>query len=477
MARVVIVGGSLGGLTAAAALADEAALVTVLERDAAPLVRGTSVARRRGTPQDGHLHTLQCGGVANLEALLPGFAAQMRRLGALEMDRATELHAMSPAGELYHDYETEDGARDLVFVMTRPVVDAAARAVLREKFPNVTICWETAARGLRFDGGGRVAGVALADGRALDADLVVDATGRNSALPAWLAERGLGETPAYSYRMDLGYSTLIYKLPGDGEHHSRRRGDHLTLCQPQPFRGNHRGGAVVRLTPEAAANAVLDVDPAATYAMATLWGNFDHQPRCRTAEEATAFMARLPFAAVARVLQNATPVDGPRQFAKREQTWRRFDALPQWPDGLVATGDAVVSLNPAFGQGIAVSSKMALVLRRHARELLLNGAGSPGAAQRCQRELCAQARTPFFLNALLDGLMPQTTFSGLPLAVPSRLLWPATRLLLHAASKSAVVMAAFMRVADLRASVFTLLHPSVVARVLYWAAAWVLTGR
>jgi hypothetical protein len=52
-----------------------------------------------------------------------------------------------------------------------------------------------------------IAGVLLADGSQLAADLVVDCSGRQSQMPQWLAAAGLGAPRAAEVNADLGYAS------------------------------------------------------------------------------------------------------------------------------------------------------------------------------------------------------------------------------------------------------------------------------
>src|SRR5439155_26604208 len=87
--------------------------------------------------------------------------------------------------------------------------------------PNVTLLEGWEATGLTSaPGSERVTGVRLfrpgdLDRVELDADLVVDATGRGSRTPRWLAE--LGYRPPTQERVDigLGYASRPYEAPAD----------------------------------------------------------------------------------------------------------------------------------------------------------------------------------------------------------------------------------------------------------------------
>ncbi len=86
--RCVIVGASIAGLTAAAAVAGRFDEVLVVERD-----RLIDVPEpRRGVPQSGHGHVLLVSGARALEELFPGLAEDLRAAGAVTLaDLGTDM--------------------------------------------------------------------------------------------------------------------------------------------------------------------------------------------------------------------------------------------------------------------------------------------------------------------------------------------------------------------------------------------------
>jgi len=71
----------MGGLTAAAALADFFDQVLVLERDTLP----SEPAHRAGTPQGRHVHGLLLSGQRALSELFTGFGMDLARAGAVPL--------------------------------------------------------------------------------------------------------------------------------------------------------------------------------------------------------------------------------------------------------------------------------------------------------------------------------------------------------------------------------------------------------
>lgn len=75
--------------------------------------------------------------------------------------------------------------------------------------------WKSHSRGrapLSVDLG---AGVVLKDGSEISADVVVDASGRNSRVSEWLEAAGCSAPPQQVINSGLGYGTRTYKMPED----------------------------------------------------------------------------------------------------------------------------------------------------------------------------------------------------------------------------------------------------------------------
>ena len=92
MARIVVLGGGVCGLTAGMLLARDGHEVTVLERDAAPVPESVDEAweqwSRDGVTQFRMAHFLQPAGRVVLEEALPDVLQALVSAGALRLDRA-----------------------------------------------------------------------------------------------------------------------------------------------------------------------------------------------------------------------------------------------------------------------------------------------------------------------------------------------------------------------------------------------------
>ncbi|MFI5571270.1 FAD-dependent oxidoreductase, partial [Streptomyces sp. NPDC051740] len=206
--RAVVLGGSMAGLLAARVLADSYGEVLVVERDDI----GGSTTARRGVPQGRHVHGLLARGQQVLDELFPDFTEEAVAAGIPTGD----------LGELrwfFGGRRLSPRATGLVCVSaTRPLLESRVRARVAA-LGNITFLERHDITGLVTDeAGANVTGVRVqghdADSteRTLTADLVVDATGRASRTPVWLEELGYGRPEEDRIRIDLSYTTRLFRL-------------------------------------------------------------------------------------------------------------------------------------------------------------------------------------------------------------------------------------------------------------------------
>src|SRR4051794_7957426 len=192
MARIVVIGGGVGGLTSAMLLARDGHEVTVLERDPTVPPDNADAAwnnwERRGVNQFRMIHLFAPRFHALLRAELPDVIDEVEALGAIRFNPMLLVPEETSGG-----YRESDAEFTMVSAR-RPVMETAlARAGARTD--RLEVRRGAAGAGLLTDGEApngvpNVVGVRLDTGEELRADLVVDAAGRRSALPAMLGAVG-----------------------------------------------------------------------------------------------------------------------------------------------------------------------------------------------------------------------------------------------------------------------------------------------
>jgi 2-polyprenyl-6-methoxyphenol hydroxylase-like FAD-dependent oxidoreductase len=211
--HAVVIGGSMAGLMTARVLADYFEQVTVLERDRVdnqPIVH-------KSTPQGHHLHALLLGGQQVLSSLFPNFLDRLRSLGAVPFRVGKEFAFFLPDGKAYINTGAVREPRDLGFdghSQSRGLLEYCVRQCTLA-LPNVRFESGSAVRGLQHEQA-RIRGVHyshLGEATTLAADLVVDAGGRGSHAPRWLAEFGFPVPAETIIGVDFAYASTKFRIP------------------------------------------------------------------------------------------------------------------------------------------------------------------------------------------------------------------------------------------------------------------------
>jgi 2-polyprenyl-6-methoxyphenol hydroxylase-like FAD-dependent oxidoreductase len=348
MARVCVIGGGVCGLAAAMLLARDGHDVTVIERDAEDAPETLDGAwrdwDRKGVAQFRQPHNLHARARHILAAELPDVLDALRAAGAFQMD---PLASLPP-------FVTDRAPRpgdDRFWTLTgrRPMIETIfARAARKE--PHVEVMRGERVLGLVtgaevMPGVPHVTGVETETHGAIDADLVIDAMGRQSKLPAWIADTG-GRRP-YEEAEDcqFTYYTRYFASRSGG--------------LPQP---------VAPLLSEFA-----------TYSVLTLPADNDHWSVTVFTSNADQPMKRLRDAQTWGKVIAAHPLhkhwlDGEAQtdvlpIAGIMDRYRRFvvDGVPV-ATGVLAVADAWACTNPSAGRGISVGLMHAVRVRDVVRD-------------------------------------------------------------------------------------------------------------
>ncbi|WP_037732114.1 NAD(P)/FAD-dependent oxidoreductase [Streptomyces megasporus] len=438
--HAVVLGGGLAGTLAAAALARHLEKVTIVERDVLP----DGPEPRRGVPQARHSHLLWSGGARAIETLLPGTTDALLAAGARRIGLPSGLVLLTAHGWMRRWPETQfmiACSRDLLDWVVRRQALAQPGVVLRQGLRGV----EPVGTAERITGV-RVRDEASGETSVLEADLVVDASGRASRAGRWLTDLGLPPVHEMVVDSGLAYATRIFRAPP-----AAGKDFPVITVQADPRDGRPgRGGVLLPIEGERW--------------LVTISGTRGGEPPTDE-EHFLEFARRLRSPVVAELVEDAeplTPIHGSHSTANRR---RYFERLRAWPDGFVVIGDAVAAYNPVYGQGMSVLAGGAVAIG----EILGRHGLRPGTARRLQRALARPVAGAWKTATGQDVLFPDVV-GPRPSSVDRLLLRYVDRLFETALSRRAAAEA-FIDMLTLSAPMGRLIGPKALLAAVRGPAA------
>ncbi|MEU6666087.1 monooxygenase [Streptomyces sp. NPDC046727] len=428
--HAVVIGAGMAGLAATRVLADRFEAVTVIERDTLP----SASAPRAGVPQGHHVHGLLALGAEVFEGYFPGLRSELEQAGAPVWDWGEGLCAVLPKGT-----PPPTPMAMPIQTFSRPLLEHVLRRRVRALEP-VTLRDGLTVTGLRTAGPGKVVGVRVKDGDGEDeiaADLVVDASGRSSHLPQWLAALGLPSPRTTTVDAQVGYASRTYSCP-EGQASPSWMG----LLQPLRAPDFHKGCYAIQIE-----NKALHV---------TLHGAGGSQLP-HSDEDFLAFATTLP-GPIADTIASLTPTSAVRRYARTVNRRIAYHRLARWPDGLIALGDSVCTFNPAYGQGMTVAALEARLLEQM---LCSRRTHTPLDGQVFQQRLARVTASSWLMATIPDRAWEQ-----------SRPAWPVKagnwfmNRLIDTVPHDAQLYTAFSGLFHMTAGPLTLAHPRLLSRVL-----------
>jgi 2-polyprenyl-6-methoxyphenol hydroxylase-like FAD-dependent oxidoreductase len=435
--RAVVIGAGIGGLATAGALAQYFEQVDILERDRL----AATAESRSGTPQDRHPHGLLAGGLRALDQIFPGFKSDLAAAGAVPVSFARDVQFEHPqVGVLpKRDFGISVlcATRPLIELVLRRRAEAVANIMLRPASRVIGI--------VPAAGGAGVRGVQFVNGsgrfETLDADLVVDASGRGAPTLTLLDALCWDRPQMTAIGVDITYATAVVEMPPDATTEWK-----LVLTLPDP---PHLALHAIMVPTEDGRWITAIADHSATAWIET-WDAFLEASRS------------LITPTVHNALRYAQPPEGIRHYRFPVSTWKHFERLPRLPRGVLPVADAFCRFNPIHGQGMSSAAKQALLLQ----DVLDRAAADPDPIAAVQAgfmaEVASVLETPWIMSTSGDLAFPQTRGERPDNFTDARQFEAA---LFRAAVADPVVHRAMIEVAQLLQPHQRLREPDIIRRI------------
>jgi 2-polyprenyl-6-methoxyphenol hydroxylase-like FAD-dependent oxidoreductase len=428
--RAVVVGGSIVGTLTARVLSEFYREVVVLDRDTVLDVYSV----RKGAPHAAHAHAFHSRGYDNVMALFPDLPADLERhgiptpdLGHMRWYFNTRLLRQTTTG-----LRSIGAQRPIIEGILRSKVAALANVTYRERTEVLNLVASADASRIT---GVRVSQVGAPDSESqLDADLVIDTTGRGSRTPVWLEQLGYQRPPEERMTIGLTYTTRLF-------HHQPGMLEDTQSVNPVASPAHPRGAFFGRVGPQ---TCIL-----------SLTGILGDKPPTDS-EGFLDYAKSLSVSEVYEAVRDAQPMTDPVSFGFPASVRRHYESMERFPERFFVLGDALCSFNPVYGQGMMVATIEVMALR----EQLLTGKAPDSATLRA--ELAAIVDAPWAISTNGDLDFPGVAGERTPEVLMGNEF---VGRLTVAATQDPALTNAFLQVAGLKAPLTSLMEPDIIERV------------
>ena len=382
--HAVVVGASIAGLIAARVLAEYFDEVTAIEQDELsdqPVIH-------KSVPQGHHLHAMLAGGIKVMSSLYPDFTEELVRRGTTKVSLGRDVVWYLPDGKAYNPTGSIRAPFDsgiAGYCASRGLIEFVIRNQTAA-IGNIRLMSATAVRELVF-GQDRVQGIRTAEGRTLEADLVVDATGRGRRARQWLAAGGFPPPEETTIGLDTAYSTANFRRPPSFS------GEPIIFITGPAPRFTRRGYVIT------IENGTL---------LVSLIGRFGDFPPIDK-EGFLAFARELHSDLAYRIIRDGEQLCSIANHRFANSVQRHYERMTAFPRGFLVVGDALCTFNPIYAQGMSVAAKQGEILRQVLSQCAAGSASLDELAPAFFERAAEANSTPWNLAAAFDFAFPQTS--------------------------------------------------------------------
>ena len=444
--RAIAIGGSIAGLLCAAVLSEFFDEVLIIERDHIQ----KDAVERIGVPQSPQPHILLTQGYRLLQELFPTLQSDLEQAKAIPIDWGQDFRYF-----IFDNWcaTASDPTELKSFSCTRPLLESILRKQV-EQISNITRLSPYRVEGLTGSAD-RITGIRCRNSnnksneQTIEADLVIDASGRSTNALKWLA--AIGATIPTTEKVDaqLGYATRRYRLPTD-------------------WNKNWKVLLIAHHPPEMTQLGYL-ASVENNELIATLGGYCQEYPPL-TPDEFVKAAKDLPDNGLYEAIAQSTPISEIKAYRATANRRYRYDQLKKMPNGFLAIGDSVCALCPAYGQGLTVSAISAMALREWLSSSRSNTRNNRqnleiGESLAFQKKLAKRTEAAWIAATSNDSGFLKTKGDRAQNLL-NRLLETYMQKLIAKANTDSELALALVRVTHMVDSPAKLVHPKILLKVL-----------
>ncbi|WP_372654621.1 phosphatidylglycerol lysyltransferase domain-containing protein [Halobacteriovorax sp.] len=426
----LVVGASFTGLLTAKVLSGFYKEVIILDKGGP--AEGPTV--RKSVPQMGQHHILLSRGRSILENILPGIDGELSQYGSELIDYVLDGRLFTEYGECPR-FESN--------IMIRPTSRVLLDYRIRERVrsvKNINIIYNAKWNNLILNSDkSKVLGVKyLTNGeeKSLSADLIIDASGRNSSLIKTFEKNDISVADSKRVNPYVGYATCAYEIP-----------ESLTDFKLMEI------ASAAPSNPRAAGLWKIEGNK---WLLALIGSNKEYPSA--DPDEFLEFARKLTHPHIYNIIKKSKPISDISLYRGPVNEWRQFSKMKNFPNQLLVLGDALATFNPLYGQGMSIALTEILLVQ----ELLKDNVRTIGKKHQLLINNKVKAAWPMAISE--DLKWPLTDGSKITLHDKISIWY--SELLLPLSTYNKRVVMTFLQIANLEKDPYALVSPSILKDIV-----------
>lgn len=457
--KAIVIGGGIAGLLSARILSGHFSKTIVLEKDRYPKEKGP----RNGTPQANHIHVFLAKGMQTIIDLFPGIEEKLLSQGGHKIDVISKAKFKFPTGwarNFNSDMNT--------IVCSRQLLEYTIRQEILKKYFNVKIIENTRVIGLAttIDSEQKIiTGVNMIYGNGknnndyndinktttINANLVVDASGRRSETPIWFEKIGLEKPNETKINSFIGYAG---------------RRVQLLSTQSSPLLSNYKVVVVFTNPPNNPRMVVMTAIEDNQWQLGLLGIGKTYPP---TDEKGFLnFAKELGVEDIYKIVRDAKPISSIYGYREDGSRLYHYEKIKKWPKNFIVLGDAVSAFNPIYAQGVTVAAIQSKILDNLLYKYKKNNTAADlkkGFEIKFQREIAKLNSLPWLLGTSED-LRWSSTEANKKMNPFTKIIQRYSKHVILLTPNSRLATKSFLEMLNMVKSPAVLFHPFLIAQVL-----------